>query len=114
MEIIKLFIINVLTQFIVIIKLCFKKFIFHFTRFSSTDSPRKSRFSHNVSAVLCFVDRASRYIREMKTNLMHYLSSVYFVKKPLHISGISVAHHQEVYCIYTTVGTCCALQLIIC
>ena len=44
----------------------------------------------------------------MKTNSMHYLSSVYFADQPLHVSGISVAHHQEVYCIYTTVGTCCA------
>jgi hypothetical protein len=29
---------------------------------------------------------------------MHYLSSVYFVNQPLHVSGIFVAHHQEVYC----------------
>jgi len=28
---------------------------------------------------LYFADRASRYIRVMKTNLMHYLSSAYFV-----------------------------------
>jgi hypothetical protein len=38
----------------------------------------------------------------MKTKLMHYLPSVYFVSQPLHVSGIFVAHHQEVYCIYTT------------
>ena len=38
----------------------------------------------------------------MKTNLMHCLSSVYFVSQPLHVSGISVAHHQEVYRIYST------------
>jgi len=31
---------------------------------------------------------------------MHQLSSVYFVNQPLHVSGIFVAHHQEVYCIY--------------
>ena len=55
-----------------------------------------------------FVDRASRYIRVIKTNLMHCLSSVYFDNQPLHVSGIFVAHHQEVYCIYTTTGTCCA------
>ena len=37
----------------------------------------------------------------MKTNLMHYLSSVYFVNQPLHVSGTFVAHQQEVYvCIY--------------
>jgi hypothetical protein len=34
--------------------------------------------------ILCFVDRASRYIRVMKTTLMHFLSSVYFVSQPLH------------------------------
>jgi len=28
--------------------------------------------------ILCFVDGASRYIRVLKINLMHYLSSVYF------------------------------------
>ena len=54
--------------------------------------------------ILCFVDRASRYICVIKTNLMHYLSSVYFVNQPPHVSGIFVAHHQEVYCIYTTIG----------
>ena len=45
---------------------------------------------------------------------MHYLSSVYFVNQPLHVSGIFVAHHQEIYCIYTTIGTCCAFQLTVC
>ena len=50
----------------------------------------------------------------IKTNLMYYLSSVYFVSKPLQVSGISVAHHQEVYCIYTVIVTCCAIQLILC
>ena len=44
----------------------------------------------------------------MKNKLMHYLSSVYFVNQPLHVLGIFVAHHQEVCCIYTTNGTCCA------
>jgi len=38
----------------------------------------------------------------MKTNLMHYLPSVYFVYQPLHVSGIFVTHHQEVYTIKTT------------
>jgi len=50
----------------------------------------------------------------MNTNLMHYLSLVYFVSQPLHVSGIFVTHHQEVYCIYTTIGTCCAFQLAVC
>jgi len=35
---------------------------------------------------------------------MHYLPSVYFVNQPLRASGIFVAHRQEVYCIYTTLG----------
>jgi len=50
----------------------------------------------------------------MKTNLMHRLSSVYFVSQRLHVSGIFVAHHQEVCCIYTRVGTCCAFLLTVC
>jgi len=52
----------------------------------------------------------------MKTNLIHYLSSVYFVSQPLHVLGIFVAHHQEVYCIYTrtTIGTCSSFQLTVC
>ena len=49
----------------------------------------------------------------MKTNLMHYLSSVYFVSQPLHVSGIFVALHQEVYCIYTAIGTCCTYTVYI-
>jgi hypothetical protein len=44
----------------------------------------------------------------MKTNLMHYLSLVYFVNQPLHVSGIFVAYHQEVYCIHTTNDMCYA------
>jgi hypothetical protein len=31
-----------------------------------------------------------------ETNVTHYLSSVYWVTKPLHVSGFLVAHHQEV------------------
>jgi len=40
-----------------------------------------------------------------KANLMHYLPSVYFVNQTLHVSGIFVAHHLEVYCTYTAIGT---------
>ena len=39
-------------------------------------------------------------IRINKTNLMHCLSSVYFVYQTLHISSIFIAHHQEVHRIY--------------
>jgi hypothetical protein len=45
---------------------------------------------------------------------MHYLSSVYSVNQPLHVLGIFVAHHQEVYCICTTIGTCFDFQLTVC
>jgi hypothetical protein len=31
-----------------------------------------------------------------ETNFMHYLSSVYSVTIPLHVSDLLVAHHQEV------------------
>jgi hypothetical protein len=31
-----------------------------------------------------------------ETNLIHYLSSLYSVTTPLHVSGLLVAHHQEV------------------
>jgi len=31
---------------------------------------------------------------------MHYLSAVYYVYQPLHVSGIFIAHRQEVYCLY--------------
>jgi hypothetical protein len=39
------------------------------------------------------------------TNTMHCLSSVYSVITPLHVSGVSAAHHQEVECIYVANGT---------
>jgi len=45
---------------------------------------------------------------------MYYLFSVYFVSQLLYVSGISVAHHQEVYCINTTICTCCDFQLTVC
>jgi hypothetical protein len=45
---------------------------------------------------------------------MHNLSLVYFVNEPLRVSGIFVAHHQKVYCIYTTIGKCCVFHLTVC
>jgi hypothetical protein len=36
----------------------------------------------------------------MKTNLMHYISLIYFVKKPLNGSGVVIAHLQEVFTVY--------------
>jgi hypothetical protein len=46
----------------------------------------------------------SNIIYVINTNLMHYLSSVYFINQPLHVLGIFVAHHQEVYYIYIYIG----------
>jgi hypothetical protein len=36
----------------------------------------------------------------MKTNWMYYLSLIYFIKQPLHVSGAFIAHHQEVFTVY--------------
>jgi hypothetical protein len=36
----------------------------------------------------------------MKTNLMHYLSLIYFVSQPLHVSRMFIAHHQEGFTVY--------------
>ena len=46
---------------------------------------------------------------------MHYLS-VDFVTQPLHVSGIFVAHHQEVYCIcmYVYVYVCVCVCVCVC
>ena len=53
-----------------------------------------------TSNILCSVDCASLYICVIKTKLIRYSSSVYFVNQPLHVSGTFVAHHQEVHYIY--------------
>jgi hypothetical protein len=31
---------------------------------------------------------------------MHYLSLIYFVNQHLHVSGVFIAHHQEVFTLY--------------
>jgi hypothetical protein len=36
----------------------------------------------------------------MKTNQMHYVSFIYFVSQPLHVSGVFIVHHQEVFTVY--------------
>jgi hypothetical protein len=36
----------------------------------------------------------------MKTNLMHYLFLIYFVKQPLYVSGVFITHHQKVFTVY--------------
>jgi hypothetical protein len=36
----------------------------------------------------------------MKTDQMHYLSLIYFVIQPPHVSGMFIAHHQELFTVY--------------
>jgi hypothetical protein len=36
----------------------------------------------------------------MKTNQMHYLSLIYFISQPPYVSGMFIAHHQEVFTVY--------------
>jgi hypothetical protein len=31
---------------------------------------------------------------------MHYLSLIYFINRPLHVSAMYIAHHQEVFTVY--------------
>jgi hypothetical protein len=31
---------------------------------------------------------------------MYYLSLIYFVRQPLHVSGVFIAHHQEQFTVY--------------
>jgi hypothetical protein len=40
----------------------------------------------------------------MKTHLIHYLSLIYFVKHPLHVSGVFIVHHQEVFTVLYIYG----------
>jgi hypothetical protein len=51
----------------------------------------------NVHSLLCFVDRASRYMRVMKPTwrTIYLASSAYSVTIPLLDSGLLLAHHQE-------------------
>ena len=53
---------------------------------------------------LCFVDHASRYIHLKKNQLDSQFIFSIFRQIPLHVSGVSIAHHQEVYRMDTTIG----------
>jgi ribosomal protein L24 len=48
--------------------------------------------------------RASRYIRVKKNHLTAQLFVVYFVR-PIHVSGVTTAHHQQAHRKHTTIGT---------
>ena len=57
---------------------------------------RYDPFKYATTALLqSFVDRASWYIRIIRTNKMHYFLLFYFNNKPLHVSSRLAAHHQE-------------------
>jgi hypothetical protein len=66
------------------------------------------------------ISHATKLVRGIcviKTDLRHYLSSVYFVSEPVHVSGIFLAHHQEVYCIlniphFSTTSTNCCIYTV--
>jgi hypothetical protein len=36
----------------------------------------------------------------MKTNQMQYLTSICFINQAVHVSGMFIAHHQEVSTVY--------------
>ena len=57
---------------------------------------------------LCSVDRTTRYIHLMKNQLDAQFIFSIFRQTPLHVSGISIAHHQEVHRMDTTIGTYCS------
>jgi hypothetical protein len=60
----------------------------------------KSRGQGYCSSVHVSLPKLLNDVRVKQTNLMHNLSSVYFVSQPLHVSGMFVAHHQGIYCVY--------------
>ena len=56
-----------------------------------------------------FVDRESRYIHLKKNQLDSQFIFSIFRQKHLHVSGVSIAHHQEVDRMDTTTGNYCRL-----
>jgi hypothetical protein len=64
----------------------------------------RSLLAQCVHWTLYWVDRAL-WIMCIITNSMHCLFLVYWLKIPLHVSGINRAHHQEVRCMYVANGT---------
>jgi hypothetical protein len=41
----------------------------------------------------------------MKTNQMHYLSLIYFIIQPLHVSGMYCPSSGGIHCICKAIGT---------
>ena len=60
--------------------------------------------------ILYFVYRATQYIRFKKIQLdAHFIFSI-FRQTPLHVSGVSIAHHLEVRRVDTTISTNCCIH----
>jgi len=61
---------------------------------------------------LRFVDRASRYINLKKNHPDAQFIFSIFRQTPLHVSGISLANHQDVHRMDTTIGTNCCIHMV--
>jgi hypothetical protein len=59
----------------------------------------------NVLFVCLFFDRASRstHLKENQPDAQFIISI--FRQTPLHVSGVSTAHHQKIHRMDTTIGT---------
>jgi hypothetical protein len=55
---------------------------------------------YDTAHIGCMIAVNRPNVFPMKTNLMHYLSLIYFVNQPLHGSGMFIAHHQEEFAVY--------------
>jgi len=62
--------------------------------------------------ILCFVDRASRYINLKKNQLDAQFIFSTFRQTPLHVSGVSKTYHREVRRMDTTIGTYCCIHTV--
>jgi hypothetical protein len=61
---------------------------------NNTDNEDEEHKTHKITAHVAKSNCLLHVCNE--TNLTQYLSSVYSVTTPLHISGLLAAHHQEV------------------
>jgi hypothetical protein len=55
---------------------------------------------YDTAHIGCLIALNRLNVFVMKTNLMHYLSLIYFVIQPLHVSGMFTAYHQEEFTVY--------------
>jgi len=62
--------------------------------------------------ILCFVDRASRYIHLKKNQLGAQFIFSMFHQTPLHVSGVSKTHHREVRRMDTIIDTYCCIHTV--